>query len=125
MSVDLNFNDFIGDRKSLLDWLATCKARRGLGYWLLFRDADGTTDPSGDTEMFPVTGDTGDLTDDEFEWFDSPIQDNGYSNLLNLDQLEDVIDNLGMQKPDYTDADLIHAVLFYFSRDAFVVVPGA
>ena len=62
MSVDLNFHDFIGQPKTLQEWLAECRANRGLGYWLLFRDTDGDRVIDASTEMFPVTGDTGDLT---------------------------------------------------------------
>jgi hypothetical protein len=48
--------------------------------------------------MFPITGDTGDLSDEEFSEFDESINTSGYCYFLNLEQIEDIISNLEMQK---------------------------
>ena len=37
-----------------------------------------------------------------------------------FDQIEDVIDNYTMQKAQWTDSELLEAILFYFKRDAFI-----
>lgn len=120
MSGELRFDDFIGESRSLFEWLSICREQRGLSHWLLYQGASGDLD--GDTEMFPVSGDVWDLSNEQFDWFDAAIRENGYSSFLNLDQLEDVIDNLGLQRQDYSNTDLIDAVKYYFARDAFIVV---
>lgn len=71
--------------------------------------------------MYPILDD-GDLSDEEYEEFESSINECGYSNFLNLDQIEGVISNLSMQVNSFTQDELLDAINFYFNRDAFLVV---
>ena len=70
--------------------------------------------------MFPITGDTRDMSDEEFEEFDRSINKCGFSYFLNQDQLEDILNNLKMQKSDYSKTELVSAIKYYFSHDAFI-----
>ena len=72
--------------------------------------------------MFPITADTGSMSDDEYESFENMIDTSQYSRFLNLDQLEDVITNLSMQRQHYADRELMSAIAFYMDHDAFIVL---
>lgn len=116
----MDIKPFLGEPKRLSQWVEECINNSGQGYWLLFRDVEGEVEISLSTEMFPVTGDTGDLSDEEYEEFDNSIHECGYSNFLNLDQMEDIVSNLKMQKSNYSENELINAIEYYFSHDAFL-----
>ncbi|MEO0796955.1 MAG: hypothetical protein AAFX93_17495 [Verrucomicrobiota bacterium] len=118
----MDIEPFIGPSKSLSQWLGDCKENRGQGYWLIFKDLSEQENLSLETEIFPITGNTGELTDDEFIELDDRIVRSGFSNFLNLDQLEDIVDNLNIQKADYNDSELLRAVEHYFSHDAFISI---
>ena len=110
----------LGDPKAIDFWIEEVSINRGLGYWLVFNDRVRTDEISLSTVFYPIVGNTGDLTDEEFDDFEESLSDNGYSYLLNLDQIEDVIDNYKMQKNSTTREELLKAIIFYFCRDAFV-----
>jgi hypothetical protein len=110
---------YLGDGKPLSDWIAICKAQPGRAFWLLAEDAPENDPVKLDTFLFPIVGNTGELTDEEYEELDQSIQENGYCSFLNLDQLEDIIANIRDQRPDYSDAELLEAINYYVERDAF------
>lgn len=116
----MDFQSYLGDPQPLSQWVTACPEKPGLGDWLVFVDPHGEVKPTLETEMYPITGNTGDLSDDEFLEFENSIHANGYSNFLNLDQLEDILINLAMQKRDYSQLDLKNAIDHYFTRDAFI-----
>ena len=118
----MNIEPYLGPPQSLLNWLEVCGKERGKGYWLIFKDSGDNQEITLQTEMYPITGDTGEMSDDEYEEFDASINKSGFSNFLNLDQLEDILDNLTMQKKNYTDGELMEAVDHYFERDTFITV---
>ncbi|MFC3679029.1 DUF7716 domain-containing protein [Bacterioplanoides pacificum] len=117
----MDIQPFLGPPATLLQWLDSCVANPGQQHWLLFKDPHGNTEVTLATEMYPILGDD-DFSPEEFDEFEESIHPCGYSNFLNLDQLEDIICNLAMQKENYSRAELLYAVNYYFSHDAFVVV---
>jgi hypothetical protein len=116
----MEIQSFLGDPKPINNWIDEASKNRGLGYWLVFEDEIRTDEISLSTNFYPIVVDAGDLTDEEFDEFEELLFNNGYSYLLNMDQIEDVIDNYTMQKSSPRKEELLEAILFYFSRDAFV-----
>lgn len=55
-----------------------------------------------------------------FEEFSEELEKEGMCEFLSTDQLEDIVDNLRLQKSSFTDSELLLAVEFYFKRDAFI-----
>ena len=51
---------------------------------------------------------------------DFPDEVDGYYYYLFVDQIKDVSDNLFFQKNDYSVAELVKAINFYFENDAFI-----
>jgi len=117
---NMNIEPLIGKSKSIEAWIDECINNRGLGFWLVFDDRIKSEEIELSTELSPIIGDTGDFSDEEFDDFEDSLINNGYNYFLNLDQIEDVIDNYTMQKPSNSKKELLDAVIFYFSRDAFV-----
>lgn len=112
--------EYLGNPETLDQWVETCINEPGLQYWLVYVETDEEVELS--TPMFPLTEATNDLTDDEYEAFEDNLIRSGYCYFLNLDQIEDVISNLKMQKSDYSKQELIKALNHYFSRDAFIEI---
>src|SRR5262245_44944280 len=48
----------------------------------------------------------------------------GLKCFLSLSQLEDIVSNLQQQRPSFSERDLMAAINFYWSRDAFIDVRG-
>jgi hypothetical protein len=116
----MNIQKFLGNPKTLAEWVKICINSPGAGHWLIFKDPDGNTKITLSTLFIPITGNTGDLSDEEFDEFDSSIVQSGDSNFVNLDQLEDIISNLTMQKKNYSKIELLDAIEYYFTHDAFI-----
>ena len=118
----MDIKPFLGSPKPLSKWVDACVNHPGQQYWLIFEDSKVNEEITLSIEMYPITGDTGDLSDEEYEEFDESIIRSGYCNFLNLDQLEDIISNLRMQKPEYAESELQSAITHYFKRDAFITI---
>ena len=118
----MDIKPYLGKSKTLDEWVRVCIENPDQGYWLIFHDTAENETLSLNMKMFPITGNTDELSDKEFLEFDASINSNGYCSFLNLDQLEDIISNLEMQKSNYTKEELIKAIEHYFSNDAFVEI---
>ncbi|SFM37208.1 DUF7716 domain-containing protein [Marinobacter zhejiangensis] len=116
----MDIKPFLGAPEPLESWIKKCISSRGLGSWLVYEDTPQNADLALSTKMFPIVGDTGQLSDEEFDEFEDSLINNGYCYLLNLDQIEDVIDNYTFQKPHPTDREIVEAIAFYYENDAFI-----
>ena len=117
----MKIEDCVGQPKTLSEWARQCVDHPGTGSWLLYEDQFDSA-LKLETPMFPITADTGSMSDDEYEAFENMIDKSHYSRFLNLDQLEDIITNLSMQRQHYSDRELMSAIAFYMDHDAFIVL---
>lgn len=110
----MNFE--IGEGITLRDYLSTLDSEESSD-WMIFNQ----TSYSLDMTIYPVYPETWDFEDGEYEELEDTVlsQGKGFGNLLNADQLEDIIDNLKMQKSDYSDRELEAAINYYDENDAF------
>ncbi len=84
-------------------------------HWVFVAETDAI---DADTDC--VVMDTFDV--DLAEDGDTPkaIADIGYSEFLQIVDLESITENLRHQKPDFSRQDYLEAVLYYYRDDAFV-----
>ncbi|WP_444945063.1 DUF7716 domain-containing protein [Microbulbifer sp. ZKSA006] len=61
------------------------------------------------------------MDDDEYGKLEEEVLSQGkdFGNVLHADQLEDIVENLKMQKTDYSDKELETAINYYSEHDAF------
>ena len=59
---------------------------------------------------------------DEFDAFAEQLEDNNIRSFLSTTQLEDIVENLRLQKAKYTDEELLAAISFYWKNDAFITL---
>ena len=59
---------------------------------------------------------------DEFDEFAEQLEDDNIHSFLSTAQLEDIVENLRLQKAEYTDEELPTAVNFYWKNDAFIAL---
>lgn len=85
--------------------------------WLYFKKGD---EVSLNTECFLQDWDSRDLSPEEQDQLDDRIDQSEYRLFLLWSQLNDIVQNLKLQKSDYTDDDLDRAIIFYWHRDAFI-----
>ena len=107
---------------------------RSLMYWLkniesMSRDSclwipKETVAIGSSTQCLNVDDDI-DLSPEEFDERDMEIENKGFTEFLNKDQLEDVMTNLKQQKTDYSDGELFIALNYYWANDAFIVLSNA
>lgn len=116
----MDITPFLGKPGSAKCWIDKCISNRGLGYWLVYEDTPQNDDIQLTTTLLPIVGNTNNFSDQEFDEFENSLFKSGYCYFLNMDQIEDVIDNYTMQKAQWTDSELLEAILFYFERDAFI-----
>jgi len=82
--------------------------------WLFFAENEEVT---LDTSCLAVREDF-----DEFDEFAEQLEDSNIRSFLSTAQLEDIVENLRLQKADYTDEELLAAVNFYWKNDAFITL---
>lgn len=116
----MDITPFLGKPEPVKSWIDKCISNRGLGYWLVYEDTSQNDDIQLTTTLLPIVGNTNNFSDQEFDEFENSLFKSGYCYFLNMDQIEDVIDNYTMQKAQWTDSELLEAILFYFERDAFI-----
>ena len=115
----MKLSEYTNKPQTLHKWIEQTINSRGEGTTLIFEDPDGETEIKLTTLMTPIKVEANYLNDDEFMELEDLIFEEGYSSFLNLDQIEDIVDNLTMQKEKYTDEELLKSINFYFTRDAF------
>nr|WP_301541984.1 hypothetical protein [Shewanella sp. KJ2020] len=118
--ISVDITPFLGKPESVKGWIDKCISNRGLGFWLVYEDTPQNDDIQLTTTLLPIVGNTNNFSDQEFDEFENSLFKSGYCYFLNMDQIEDVIDNYTMQKAQWTDSELLEAILFYFERDAFI-----
>jgi len=64
------------------------------------------------------------LSPEEQDELDEYPETVGLKRFLSLSQLEDIVSNLQQQRPSFSERDLMAAINFYWSNDAFVDVRG-
>ena len=62
---------------------------------------------------------------EEYEELEKEVLKNGYWNVMNSDQLADILDNMKMKKPDFSDIELEHAINYYSKHDNFMELNNA
>ncbi|MGB1239976.1 MAG: DUF7716 domain-containing protein [Pseudomonadales bacterium] len=117
----MHIEEFLGQPKTLSDWLQTCREQPGQQYWLLFKDDVAGEEIALTTAMYPMLDDNH-LSPQECDALEQSVYDCGYHYFLSLFQLGDVIANLSMQKTAYSQPELLNAVMHYYERDAFIVL---
>ncbi len=90
IEMKMKIEDCLGQPKTLSEWARQGIDHPGAGFWLLNEDQFESA-LTLETPMFPITLDTGSMSDDDYEAFQNVIDKSHYSRFLNLDQLEDVI----------------------------------
>lgn len=73
-----------------------------------------------DTPCYPLVVDESGLSPEEQDELDVYPETVGLKCFLSLTQLEDIADNLRQQRPNFSNQDLLNAINFYWSRDAFI-----
>jgi len=76
-----------------------------------------------DTPCYATTFDARDLSPEELDEFDSLTERAGMRCFFYRDQLEDIRANLGLQRPDFSLRQFVHAIDFYWRHDAFIDLP--
>ncbi len=112
----------IGEGITLRNYLASLNSEES-SEWMITDQVDYSLDMM----IFQVHPESWDLDDDEYEKLEDEVlsQGKGFGNVLNADQLEDIIDNLKMQKSDYSDKELEAAINYYSEHDTFYQVTSA
>lgn len=118
----VDIGSFLGESEPLKNWINKCIAQRGLQYWLVYQDTVENEVLQLATLLLPIVDDMRDWSNEEIDEFEDSLINNGYCYLLNMDQIEDVIDNYQMQKDNPTDEELLEAIIFYYERDAFIIL---
>ena len=75
---------------------------------------------ASDTPCYATTIDSRDLSPEEHDEFDSLAEQMGLRCFFYRDQLEDIRDNLRLQRSDFSFEQLIAAIDFYWRHDAFI-----
>lgn len=73
-----------------------------------------------DTPCFQQDWHAKDLSPEEQDDLDDQISAKGLRYFLLWGQLSEIVENLRMQKPVFSDAELLKAIQFYWDRDAFI-----
>lgn len=120
MSDKTNIQSYLGEPKSLGSWISESRTNTGNGHWLVVEDTPENEQASLEMLCYPRIGDTGELTDDEYEKLDKSIHECGFCSFLNLDQIEDILSNLEHQLQDYTPVQALKAINYYLEKDAFL-----
>ena len=108
----------IGEGITLKHYLQTCQADEDSSEWMIFNSSNYSLNMM----VYPVTLDNWDIDDDEYIKIESEVLSHGegYGNLMNADQLVDIIENLKMQKANYSESELEEALNYYSEHDAFI-----
>ena len=111
-------NHQIGKGITLQEHLSDCKVDKQSSEWMIF----DSSNYSLSMLVYPVYLDDWDLESKEYEKIESKVlsESHGYGNLMNSDLLVDIIDNLVLQKSNYTDGELEVALNYYSENDAFI-----
>src|SRR5262245_56789567 len=64
------------------------------------------------------------LSPEEQDELDEYPETIGLKSFLSLSQLQDIVGNLRQQRPSFSERDLMAAIIFYWSNDAFIDVRG-
>jgi hypothetical protein len=86
--------------------------------WLYITDSVSTV--TLDTLCLPTATASRDLSNEELEEFDAYATRNGLRPFLCHDQVRDIIQNLRLQRPEFTQQQLSAALDHYWRHDAFI-----
>ena len=89
--------------------------------WLYI--ATSMSEVSADTMCFPTVTDSRDMTDEEYELFETGAAQAGLKCFLQRVQIEDVLTNLLAQGARFTTEDFALAINYYWRNDAFIKLP--
>lgn len=108
----------IGEGISLSSHIQSCLKDEQLSEWMISEEIGY----SMNMLVYPVYLDDWDLEPEEYEELEDQVLDQGrgYGNILNTDQIVDIVANLKMQKPNFSDEELEQALNYYSKRDAFI-----
>ena len=81
----VDIKDFLGKAELLSSGIEVCRSSPGKHYWLIAQDVEDNELIRMESLLYPVTGNTGELSDEEFEKYDASIHERGYFEFLNLD----------------------------------------
>ena len=73
-----------------------------------------------DTVCHPTATDSRDMSEEETREFEAYAERIGLRSFFYRDQLRDIIENLRLQRPDFTPQQLAAAIDFYWRHDAFI-----
>ena len=90
--------------------------------WLYVSDA--TNHVTLALPCYPKTTNSREMSDEESDEFEASVARNGLKCFLSPAQLEDVIDNLRLQRPTHSPNEVLAAIDFYWKHDAFIVLSG-
>ncbi|MEM9346501.1 MAG: hypothetical protein AAGB26_07780 [Planctomycetota bacterium] len=85
--------------------------------WLFIKKSD---ELSLGTACYLQDWDGRDLSPEEQDELEDQIAESGYRSLFLWSQLNDIVENIRLQKPDYTDDELDRAINYYLRQDAFI-----
>lgn len=86
--------------------------------WLYL--AASISEVSADTMCFPTVTDSRDMTDEEYELFETGAAQAGLKCFLQRAQIEDVLTNLLAQGAHVTTEDFASAINYFWKNDAFI-----
>ncbi len=78
------------------------------------------SDITVDTVCHPMATDSRDMSEEEIEEFEAYAERSGLRSFFYCDQLRDIIENLRLQRSDFTSQQLVTAIDFYWRHDAFI-----
>ena len=90
-----------------------------LGQWLF---VPANAEIELDTPCYQQDWDHRDLSPEEQNQIDDVIRSSGLRPFFEWQQINMVVENLRMQKQDYSDSDLIRAIRHYWEHDAYIVL---
>ena len=73
-----------------------------------------------DTACHPTATDSRDMSEEEIQEFEAYTELSGLRSFFYRDQLRDIIENLRLQRSDFTPQQLATAIDFYWKHDAFI-----
>ncbi|MBD9437633.1 hypothetical protein IB223_16170 [Pseudoxanthomonas sp. PXM03] len=91
--------------------------------WAWLYVAADTSEISLHTPCYAQAFDAREMTDAEMDAFEDHVAGAGVKRFLNSDQLQEIVENGRQQHPAPTPQQIIDAIAYYWTHDAFIELP--
>jgi len=112
----MDWSHALGKEEPLRNFLAKLGSRPD--QWLYVSSESAAIEL--DTPCHPLVVDESELSPEEQDELDAYPETVGLRCFLCLTQLGDIAENLRQQRPNFSNHELLNAINFYWSRDAFI-----